>query len=136
MKHNFIFVYGLLKSIYENDPAKFIRRNCSLIGEGSIYGMLYDLGSYPGAIYEKNSPSRVYGEVYQIDRNEKELVQFLDNFEGVGSQFKQPNEYIRSIIPVNISTGIIKASTYLYNWNLDGAKMIDSGRYENVKGNR
>lgn len=136
MKHNFIFVYGLLKSIYENEPAKFIRRNCSLIGNGSISGMLYDLGNYPGAIYEKNSLSKVHGEVYQINRNEKELVQFLDNFEGVGSQFKQPNEYVRSTIPVNISTGMVEASTYLYNWNLEGAKMIDSGRYENVKGNR
>jgi len=136
MRHNFIFVYGLLKSIYENEPAKFIRRNCTLIGDGIIPGRLYDLGNYPGVIYDKNSFSKVYGEVYLIDRNEKELVQFLDNFEGVGSQFKQPNEYIRSTIPVNISTGVIESSTYLYNWNLEKAKVIDSGKYESIKGNR
>lgn len=122
--------------MYENEPAKFIRKNCSLVGEGSIPGILFDLGTYPGATYDLKSSSLVHGEIYRIDRNEKKLVQFLDEFEGVGTQFKQPNEYIRKTIPVQTKNGIIEASSYLYNWNLEGLKVIESGRYENIKGNR
>ena len=136
MKKNYIFVYGLLKSIYDNEPARFIRENCSLIGEGSFSGKLYDIGSYPGAIFDLNSDSKVYGEVFQIVKNEDELVSFLDQFEGVGDDFEQPNEYVRKHIPITTSQGIISASCYLYNWNLDNHKVIDSGRYKNTKGNR
>ncbi|GAB5408119.1 MAG: gamma-glutamylcyclotransferase [Balneolaceae bacterium] len=136
MEPKYIFVYGLLKSMYHNDPAKFVRKNCSFIGEASIPGKLFDLGTYPGAIYDEKSSSKVHGEIFQIIKNETELTHFLDEFEGVGSHFKQPNEYVRVSIPVKTATSIIEASTYLYNWNLEGLKVIDSGRYENEKGNR
>lgn len=122
--------------MYDNEPAKFVRKNCSYIGEASIPGKLYDLGTYPGAIYDENSSSTVYGEVYQIMKNEKELVRFLDEFEGVGSQFEYPNEYVRTSIPVLTKHRIIEVSTYLYNWNLDGINVIESGRYDNAKGKR
>lgn len=136
MPKNHIFVYGLLKSMYDNEPAKFIRKNCTLVGNASFPGVLLDLGTYPGAVYDADSTSTVYGEVFQVNRNEKELVQFLDNFEGVGAQFQQPNEYKREVIPVVMSSQKVNASCYLYNWNLEGLKVIKSGRYENVKGNR
>ena len=136
MNTNYIFVYGLLKSIYDNEPARLIRKNCTLIGEGSFPGKLIDIGSYPGAVYESKSDSKVYGEVYRIDKNKDELVSFLDQFEGVGDQFEQPNEYVREIIPIQIDGREILASSYLYHWNYDGLKVIASGRYENEKGTR
>lgn len=122
--------------MYDNEPAKFIRKNCSLIGEAFFPGMLIDIGTYPGAIYEAKAPDKVYGEVYRIDRNHKELVAYLDHFEGVGDQFEKPNEYVREIIPVQMEEKEILASCYLYNWNYDGLKVIASGRYENQKGTR
>lgn len=90
MDSDYIFVYGLLKSIYDNEPARFIRRNCSLIGEGHFPGTLIDIGSYPEAVFEQDSENKVHGEVYRIDQNQEELVSFLDHFEGVGDQFEKP----------------------------------------------
>lgn len=136
MESNYIFVYGLLKSMYDNDPARFIRKKSTLIGKAYFPGILIDIGTYPGAIYEPGSQTKVHGEVYRIDQNHKELVAFLDHFEGVGNQFKQPNEYIREVISVQIDEKNILASCYLYNWNYDVMKVIASGRYENKKGNR
>ena len=136
MKPNYIFVYGLLKSNYVNEPAQFIRKNCELVSSGNFPGSLFDLGTYPGAVYDEESESSVYGEVYQIIQNEEELVIFLDTFEGVGPDFEQPNEYKRELVPIKTEDGIIKASCYLYNWNLDGLKVIANGRYENEKGTR
>ena len=136
MHTDLIFVYGLLKSTYSNDAARFVRSYCEFVGAGSFPGALYDLGNYPGAVYEENSDSLVHGEVYRILRNEKALVQFLDKFEGVGEEFPHPNEYIRKFISVNMDGQIIKASCYLYNWNLDGIKVIESGNYDNRSAKR
>lgn len=135
-KVNYIFVYGLLKSTYDNEPACFVRKNCELISEGSFKGSLYDIGTYPGAVFTTDVDSLVHGEVYRIVKNKAELEAYLDKFEGVGNEFPTPNEYKREIIVVSTPNGDIKASCYLYNWNLDNSKLIESGRYENAKGNR
>ncbi|MFV1884150.1 MAG: gamma-glutamylcyclotransferase [Balneola sp.] len=136
MNVTYIFVYGLLKSMYNNEPARLIRKNCTLIGEGSFPGKLIDIGSYPGALYEPDSQTLVHGEVYKIDRNKEKLAEFLDRFEGVGEQFNQPNEYVRQVIPVLVGDEELYASCYLYNWNYDGLKVIASGRYVNKDGIR
>ena len=122
--------------MYDNEPARFIRKNCSMLSEGYFPGILIDVGNYPGAIYDADSEKKVHGEIYRIDQNYKELVAFLDQFEGVGDQFEQPNEYVREVIPAQIDGKEIMASCYLYNWNYDGLKVIASGRYENQEGNR
>ena len=136
MDTNYIFVYGLLKSMYENEPALFIRENCELVGEASFPGTLLDIGTYPGAIFDPNAESKVFGEVFEIKRNKEELVAFLDHFEGTGPGFEEPNEYKREVIPVQIKTGELRASCYLYNWDQTGKRVIESGRYENTAGTR
>lgn len=73
---NYLFVYGLLKSDYDNEAAKTIRSHCTLIGEGYTFGRMFDLGTYPGIIYEKTSNLKVFGEVYRIDRNARDLIVF------------------------------------------------------------
>lgn len=136
MDRKYIFVYGLLKSIYKNEPARFIRENCELVSEAWFPGCLFDIGSYPGAVFDADSESKVFGEVFEVMRNEDELVAFLDNFEGVGPKFDQPNEYVRRQIPVQTKTGELAASCYLYNWDTTGKQLIANGRYENPSGKR
>ena len=132
MDTNYLFVYGLLKSTFENEAAQLVRSHCELIGEGSFRGYLYDLGEYPGVIYDESSPYIVHGEVFKIIQNKDELIQILDEFEGVGDQFEQPNEYRKEIIPVQTKAGIIQAVCYIYNLDPDGFALIESGRYENM----
>lgn len=136
MKSDYIFVYGLLKSTYENEPARFIRKNCELVSRGWFLGTLYDIGTYPGAVYDEEATTKVFGEVFRINQNKEELIRFLDHFEGVGSAFPEPNEYRKEIIPITTPEETLNASCYLYNWNSDGLKVIESGRYENVHGTR
>lgn len=122
--------------MYDNDAARLIRQKCSLIGVGVTPGRLFDLGSYPGIVYEPNSKTIVYGELYKIESDEDELVQYLDRFEECGPEFDQPNEYRREIIPVSVDGTIYQASAYLYNRNLNGLKLIASGRYQDHQGHR
>ncbi|MCG8373503.1 MAG: gamma-glutamylcyclotransferase [Balneolales bacterium] len=136
MSDSHIFVYGLLKSMYTNEPALKVRAHCSLIGEGWFPGLLIDIGTYPGSVYDSESDSFVYGEVFKVEHGLEELTAYLDAFEGVGPQFDFPNEYKREIIPVHTEQGELKASCYLYNWPWDGKAIIESGRYENASGTR
>lgn len=122
--------------MYDNDAARFIREKCSLIGVGFTPGRLFDLGSYPGIVYEPESQTNVFGEVYKIVSDEEELVLYLDHFEEYGPEFDQPNEYRREIIPVSVDGTIYQASAYLYNRNLNGLKLIASGIYEDLQGHR
>lgn len=136
MESNYIFVYGVLKSMYDNEPAQFIRKNCDLIGDGWFSGILLDLGNYPGAIFDSSSELRVHGEIYEIKKNKVELVSFLDEFEGVSLRFEQPYEYKREFIPIQTSIGDLSASCYLYNWNPEGFAIIPDGIYKNEKAKR
>ncbi len=133
---DFIFVYGLLKSMYDNEAARYIRKHCSLIGEGTIPGQLFDLGTYPGVIYDENAKYTVVGEVFKINSDKDALLKYLDEFEECGPSFNQPNEYRREIIPVNVCRKTYNASTYIYNLNLEGLKVIESGNYNDKTGTR
>ncbi len=133
---DYIFVYGLLKSMYDNEAARFIREHCTLIGEGSIPGRLFDLGTYPGVVYEAEAATYVTGEVFKITSNKEGLTKYLDEFEECGPQFEQPNEYRKEVVPVSVEGVIFQASSYIYNRNLDGLKLIESGNYEDITGTR
>jgi len=59
-----LFVYGTLRAGGRND---IVRRHpaARLVGRGSIDGVLYDLGTYPGAAL--GGATTIEGEVYRID---------------------------------------------------------------------
>ncbi|MDP1567232.1 MAG: gamma-glutamylcyclotransferase family protein, partial [Polaromonas sp.] len=65
------------------------------IGTGSVTGVLYDLGSYPGL--RLGSAGRVAGEVYAISA---ELERVLDEIEEVWPQ--QSGEYSRREVAVQM----------------------------------
>ena len=84
MNDRYIVVYGLLKSMYDNEAAVFVRKHCRLVGEATFPGYLYDLENYPGVIYDEDSPFTVFGELFQITGDRVALTSFLDEFENVG----------------------------------------------------
>lgn len=133
---NYLFVYGLLKSNYTNEATKTIHSHCTLVGEGYTFGKLFDLGSYPGLIHDPSSNSKVFGELYKIDRNETELFAFLDAFEECGPDFEEPNEYRKEKISVLVNNIEFRASTYVYNRNLTGLTLIANGNYQDKQGCR
>lgn len=136
MNNSYIFVYGLLKSTYKNEAATFVRTHAELVGRGNFPGYLYDIGTYPGAVFDETSPHLVHGEIYRITGDVAVLNQFLDEFEGVGPKFEQPNEYVKEVITIHSETDDYEASCYLYNRNSSGLKLIKSGVYDNPQGNR
>ena len=110
-----IFVYGLLQSKYDNEAAQMLRKHATLIGPSSIPGAVFDLGEYPAVFFEKNIKGTVRGELYYIHGDSNQLLQFLDEFEGIGPDEEKPFEYRRGIVRAQCQGTNRPALCYLYN---------------------
>lgn len=122
----YLFIYGTLLNA-DNEYGKYLQTNSRYISPGSFNGLLYDLGDYPGALYQPESTATVYGDIVLLD--DLEVFKKLDEYEGYGEGQPQPNLYIRQIIPVDTDNGLIHCQVYLYNLSVDGYPQIISGRY-------
>lgn len=98
---DYLVVYGTLRQSFVNVFAQYLRQFSNYVGEGVFPGQLFDLGNYPGAVYQSESSTLVRGTVYDISRRKQDLLPYLDEYEGISDGFQQPHEYIRAIIPVN-----------------------------------
>src|SRR5262245_7136486 len=61
-----LFVYGTLRFEYPNPLALKLKSQAVLIGKGFAPGVLYDIGWYPGAVFNADSRTRVVGELYAL----------------------------------------------------------------------
>jgi len=133
MNHQNIFVYGLLQSKYDNEAAQMLRKHATLIGPASIPGAVFDLGEYPAVFFEKNMKGMVRGELYYIHGDSNQLLQYLDEFEGIGPDEEKPFEYRRGIVRAQCQGTNRPALCYLYNraiiqiLNGDGLKHVLEG---------
>jgi gamma-glutamylcyclotransferase (GGCT)/AIG2-like uncharacterized protein YtfP len=120
-----LFVYGTLRSGYDNPMAQLLRQNARLLGHGYVPGRLFNLGWYPGATYEPDSPHRVWGDVYELT-NETVLTQ-LDDYEGIEGH--PEDEYARLNVPVQMETTQVRAEMYVF-LRADGThEWIESGNF-------
>lgn len=129
-----LLVYGTLRPPFVNPFARFLRQHGQLIGEAAFPGVLLDVEStdaltYPGALYQPDATTTVVGTVYAIGRHKETILNYLDEYEGVGKAFDQPNEYVRMVIPARCNGAVIHCWVYLYNHSADGKPRIASGDY-------
>ena len=132
---DFLIVYGTLRPPFDNAFAQYLRQRGRCVGEGVFAGQVFDMGSYPGAIYLETSDSLVYGTVFEISHQKAAILTYLDYYEGVGEGFDQPTEFIRSIVPVHITDKLIDCWIYLYNLSTLDKPQIESGDYSQHIGN-
>ncbi|MFA8450823.1 MAG: gamma-glutamylcyclotransferase [Bacteroidales bacterium] len=130
----YLFVYGTLLSNVPSRMEHFLRNNTKIIGQGYVLGRLYDLGDYPGAIYDINSKNKIYGEL--IELKNKHTLETIDNYEELGAQWPEPTEYMRIMVTVHLkisnknSYKRLTAFFYNYNYPVSEWDKIDSGNYK------
>lgn len=128
MSTPYLFVYGTLKRGFDNPFAKILEENARFVGNGSFPGKLFKISWYPAAIYEKDSPKRVQGEVYELVRQPEFVLKELDQYEDITPE---NSEYVRAIIEVTTEDGnLINCLAYLYNQATDGLIELESGLFE------
>ncbi|MBC3783625.1 gamma-glutamylcyclotransferase family protein [Spirosoma utsteinense] len=126
---DYLLVYGTLRASFTNEAARFLHQRSRYIGEVSFPGSLFNLGTYPGAIYQPDSPNRVVGTVYAIGHHKSVVLAFLDEYEGIGPGYALPHEYIRVIVPVDFQSTRIDCWVYLYNHSTEDKRVIIGGDY-------
>ena len=126
---DFLLVYGTLRPPFDNPFALYLRQRGRYAGEGAFMGQLFDIGSYPGAVYAKNSSTEVRGTVFEIGHQKETILTYLDYYEGVGDALDQPTEFIRAIVPVCIIDQVVDCWVYLYNLATVDKFRIESGDY-------
>ncbi len=96
---NWIFTYGTLMRGIPSRFGNYLEQNGAFIGEGYVPGKLYDLGNYPGLVYDEQSERLILGHIFELVNAEKVLLQ-LDDYEGISPHSPPPHEYRRVIKPV------------------------------------
>lgn len=74
-----LFVYGTLRSQFDNPGARQLRSQARLLRRATMPGAIYQISDYPG--FRPEPPGEVHGELYQLDQPDVTLAG-LDDYEG------------------------------------------------------
>jgi len=128
---NSFFCYGTLR---KGECRYKVMKELGILSErsGTIRGVLYNCGSYPGAVIgNPKTKRRVAGEIIRV-RNVGEAVKRLDAIEGFMGYGSPYSLYCRRIVPVELANGKTElAWVYGYNRCVDNLKLIKSGDWTN-----
>ena len=124
-----LFVYGTLLSGDLTDFAVFLQQNSRLVGRGSFAGKLYDVGSFPAALWLLDSAHRVYGSLYEL-RNPELVFSMLDPYEGIDPVSEEEDLYARVLVPITLESGpTVEGFVYLFRWPVERLTWIEGGDY-------
>ncbi len=126
--NNQLFVYGTLLHDIQSMIANHLRTHSRLLGEGQVQGHLYDLGRYPGLVYDPHSKSLVQGQVFLMEEPEN-ILHTLDEYEGIANDYLVKSEYRRELIPVMLRHKETHCWCYLFAGDAENHHLIESGDY-------
>jgi gamma-glutamylcyclotransferase (GGCT)/AIG2-like uncharacterized protein YtfP len=111
-----LFVYGSLRSEFDNVHALRLRAESQFAGKATVPGSIFLVGGYPG--YRREPPGVVQGELYSL-ADPAGTLRHLDEYEG--------SEYQRIAIATSSAEG--EAWIYEYASPLPPAARILSGDF-------
>ena len=78
---DYLFAYGTLAETHPPPEIATAVKRLKYVGDGFIFGRLYDLGEYPGAVLENERRNKVFGKIFEVPRG-RTLFERLDGYEG------------------------------------------------------
>jgi len=109
-----LFVYGTLRSEFENEYACLLRSQGEFVGRATVRGAIYRVEFYPA--YRPEPAGEVHGEVYRL-RDPAATFAVLDEYEG--------DDFER----VRVETTLGEAWIYRYRHELPAAARLASGDF-------
>jgi hypothetical protein len=76
-----VFFYGRLLPEFAPPAMRDVVGRSDFYDEGSVCGLLFNLGEYPGAVFDDRSGQRVYGAVFHL-AEDSQVFEVLDRYEG------------------------------------------------------
>ena len=126
-----LFVYGTLRDDPANEMFQLLDRNAKVLGEATVAGRLYDLGSYPGLVLSSDGPDRVKGKLYRLhEATAANTLLVLDDYEGMGPTDPLPHEYRRDLVTAYLTDGrSVTAWAYVLDRPVSSLPRIMSGDF-------
>ena len=126
MKKEKLFVYGTLRKGFPLH--KYLSEKARFVGPGTITGILYDLGEYPGAV--PSDHGEVQGELYELEPGSTHLDE-LDRIEGFDPDDPKNSLFVRSLTDVQLAGNqVARAWVYFLASKPARAKLIFGGDYQ------
>lgn len=123
-----LFVYGTLMRASRAPFARRLAMESRFIGRASVDGILYSMGRYPGLVEAPGQKYQVHGEVVRL--NTTRSFAWLDDYEGCGPNWPEPQEYVRKTLMIRLLDGDkILCWSYVYRRNVPSSRWIPSGRF-------
>ncbi len=123
-----LFVYGTLMRGSRSPYAKLLQARATFAGTAAAPGRLYNLGRFPGAIFDSGSAALVHGEAYRL--NGAAVPAALDAYEGCRAEDPEPRLFRRDTIEVHLARGgTILVWAYTYTGPAAGRRIVLSGRW-------
>ncbi|HKT25566.1 MAG TPA: gamma-glutamylcyclotransferase family protein [Terriglobales bacterium] len=126
-----LFVYGTLRRAHTPPEAATLMHDLEFISGASTPGTMFDLGEYPGAVFDPESGSEVKGEVYRLPLN-SDVLKKLDEYEEFKPRSPRQSLFVREAIVVRTSDGK-KLSCWTYRFNADKMKKKAVQRKQSVR---
>ena len=129
---DYIFIYGTLSPDMAPDEIAHVVQQLKFVGNGFVYGKLYDLGEFPGAKLADGKRSKIRGRVYKLPPN-KQIIKSLDAFEEFVPIRPSKSLYLRKKTRVALENGkTIDSWIYEYNGDTSQSPTIRGGDYSKV----
>jgi len=123
-----LFVYGSLRSGFQNPAYAYISKYFELSGTAKVRGALYDMGDYPAAV-PTEAENWIIGELYTIkhDAEFPWAIGQLDDYEGINGEVDEPVLYAREKTTVYLNDTTVQAWIYWYKGDVSSSPRIECG---------
>lgn len=111
-----LFVYGSLRSEFDNEYATMLRHGAELLGRATVRGSIFLPGRYPG--FRREPDGAVHGEIWKL-RDPQAILTALDEYEG--------SAYRRIAVPTSFLG--MNAWIYEYVGEVEAGQRIESGDF-------
>jgi gamma-glutamylcyclotransferase (GGCT)/AIG2-like uncharacterized protein YtfP len=127
-RKGFLFSYGtLLPQVAPREIAPTVQ-GLRRVGRGFIRGHLFDFGSYPGAILDRNGP-QIADQVFELP-DDPQVLDRLDRFEGVDHANPERGLFVRKRRKAQLEDGRrLFCWVYAYNRTVKAAQPLLTGDY-------
>ena len=131
----FLFVYGTLHPKLAPPCVAHAVKHLRRVGNASAPGILYDLGPYPGAVFNGGATAaRIRGGVFRLPKSlsiAAQVLRDLDAYEAIDTSAPAGALFVRKPITVALRNGTpLECWAYEYNRDCDGSRVIHGGRFE------
>ena len=123
-----LFVYGSLRSGFNNPAYTYISKYFTLLGNAYVKGKLYQLTEFPAGVPTDDN-HLIKGELYtiKVPTECSWAIAQLDDYEGVQAEEDETPLYKRVLTTVQINGVEEQAWIYWYNGSVEGGVLIEGG---------